>query len=86
MRAVEQEATLNRYPIQPRFDNGRAKHAVEMSDPGAVFRSDGTKFILHTAGRRTASEGGRPGNGSATGYASLSRCAKARAAAAWPNP
>ncbi len=44
--------------IQQRSDNGRAEHAVEMPDAGAVFRSDGTEFILNTAGQRTASEGG----------------------------
>jgi GH15 family glucan-1,4-alpha-glucosidase len=45
--------------LQPRFDYGRAKHTVEISDQGAVFRTEGgMELTLHTAGRRTASEGG----------------------------
>jgi GH15 family glucan-1,4-alpha-glucosidase len=44
--------------IQPRFDYGRAGHAIEMSEAGAVFRADGGMHLtLHTAGRREAAEG-----------------------------
>ena len=39
--------------IQPRFNYGRAKHTVELSEGGAVFRADdGTVLTLHTAGRQ----------------------------------
>jgi pentatricopeptide repeat protein len=45
--------------LQPRFDYGRAKHTVEITDAGAVFRSaDGIELTLHTAGLRSAAEGG----------------------------
>jgi pentatricopeptide repeat protein len=45
--------------IQPRFDYGRAKHQVELSEAGAVFRTEGgTELTLHTSGRRTEQEGG----------------------------
>ncbi|MGH3250707.1 MAG: glycoside hydrolase family 15 protein, partial [Trebonia sp.] len=45
--------------IQPRFDYGRVGHATEMSEAGAVFRTDdGTHLTMHTAGRRKAAEGG----------------------------
>jgi GH15 family glucan-1,4-alpha-glucosidase len=44
--------------IQPRFDYGRAKHTVEVSGPGAVFRSEGMELTVHTAGRRSEAAGG----------------------------
>ena len=44
--------------LQPRFDYGRGTHTVEVSEAGAVFRSDGMHLTLHTAGRRAESEGG----------------------------
>ncbi len=33
--------------IQPRFDYGRKPHELELSDYGAVFRSDGLELTLH---------------------------------------
>ncbi len=43
--------------LQPRFDYGRAKHKVEVSDHGAVFRSDtGMELTLHSSGQPGASE------------------------------
>ncbi|MDR0342519.1 MAG: glycoside hydrolase family 15 protein [Nocardiopsaceae bacterium] len=44
--------------LQPRFDYGRAKHTVEVTEHGAVFRSDGMELTLHTAGARPVSAGG----------------------------
>jgi GH15 family glucan-1,4-alpha-glucosidase len=44
--------------LQPRFDYGRAKHTVEFSEPGAVFRAEAMNLALHTEGRRAPSEGG----------------------------
>jgi pentatricopeptide repeat protein len=44
--------------LQPRFDYGRAKQTVEVSEVGAVFRSDDLTLALHTEGRRNAAEGG----------------------------
>jgi GH15 family glucan-1,4-alpha-glucosidase len=44
--------------LHPRFDYGRAKHTVDVSEVGAVFRSAGMELTLHTAGRRRAEEGG----------------------------
>ena len=38
--------------IQPRFDYGRAKHTIEVSENGAVFRSGTMELTLHTSGRR----------------------------------
>jgi GH15 family glucan-1,4-alpha-glucosidase len=38
--------------IQPRFDYGRAKHTIEVSENGAVFRSGAMELTLHTSGRR----------------------------------
>jgi GH15 family glucan-1,4-alpha-glucosidase len=43
--------------LQPRFDYGRAKHTVEISDEGALFRSGSMELTLHTEGKR------RPGKG-----------------------
>jgi len=46
--------------IQPRFNYGRSSHTVEVTEEGAVFRSeDGMHLTLHTAGRRGASDPGR---------------------------
>jgi pentatricopeptide repeat protein len=43
--------------IQPRFDYGRDKHAVEVTDAGAVFRSaSGMELTFHSAGRISAAE------------------------------
>jgi len=44
--------------LQPRFDYGRAKHTVEVSSAGAVFRSEGMELTVHTTRRRSAAEGG----------------------------
>jgi GH15 family glucan-1,4-alpha-glucosidase len=44
--------------IQPRFDYGRAKHTIELSENGAVFRSKDMELTLHTEGQRT--QGKRP--------------------------
>ncbi|MBO0771565.1 MAG: glycoside hydrolase family 15 protein [Actinobacteria bacterium] len=44
--------------LQPRFDYGRAKHTAEVTEHGAVFRSDGMELTLHTSGARSGSEGG----------------------------
>ncbi len=44
--------------LQPRFDYGRAKHTLEISEAGAIFRADGMSLTLHTEGRRAPSEGG----------------------------
>jgi GH15 family glucan-1,4-alpha-glucosidase len=54
--------------IQPRFDYGRAKHTVEVSENGAVFRSGAMELTLHTSGRRDpgdpeAANGQRVGDG-----------------------
>jgi pentatricopeptide repeat protein len=38
--------------LQPRFDYGRARHTVEVSNHGAVFRSDAMELTLHTSGKR----------------------------------
>jgi len=45
--------------IQPRFDYGRAGHAVEVTDTGAVFRAEnGTHLTLHVTARRNVAGGG----------------------------
>jgi GH15 family glucan-1,4-alpha-glucosidase len=45
--------------LQPRFDYGRSRHTVEVSEAGAVFRSDsGIELTLHSTGQRSAAEGG----------------------------
>jgi pentatricopeptide repeat protein len=45
--------------LEPRFDYGRAEHTVEVSEHGAVFRTTGgMELTLHTAGRRSATDGG----------------------------
>jgi GH15 family glucan-1,4-alpha-glucosidase len=45
--------------LQPRFDYGRASHTVELTGPGAVFRTQGgMELTLHTSGRRESSQGG----------------------------
>ncbi len=45
--------------LQPRFNYGRSKHTVEVSNDGAVFRSDtGTELTLHSTGHRDAAQGG----------------------------
>jgi GH15 family glucan-1,4-alpha-glucosidase len=48
--------------LQPRFDYGRASHTIELTDEGAVFRSDGMELTLHTSGRRDPGdpEAGKP--------------------------
>ncbi len=38
--------------LQPRFNYGRDKHTVEITDNGAIFRSGTMDLTLHTAGRR----------------------------------
>ncbi len=38
--------------IQPRFDYGRAKHTIDLTENGAVFRSGAMELTLHTSGRR----------------------------------
>jgi GH15 family glucan-1,4-alpha-glucosidase len=42
--------------IQPRFDYGRAKHTVEVTENGAVFRSGAMELTLHGFGRRDAGD------------------------------
>jgi len=46
--------------VQPRFDYGRARHTVELTDMGAVFRTTGgMELTLHTTGRpATADQAG----------------------------
>jgi pentatricopeptide repeat protein len=45
--------------LQPRFDYGRAKHTMEISEQGAVFRTaGGMELTLHTGGRKPAGEEG----------------------------
>jgi GH15 family glucan-1,4-alpha-glucosidase len=45
--------------VQPRFDYGRARHTVDLTDTGAVFRSsDGMELTLHAAGRGAGDHGG----------------------------
>ena len=47
--------------LQPRFDYGRAKHTIEASEGGAVFRSDnGMELTLHSTGKRRSAEAGPP--------------------------
>ena len=44
--------------LQPRFDYGRARHTVEASEDGAVFRSDnGMELTLHSTDRRRHGSG-----------------------------
>jgi GH15 family glucan-1,4-alpha-glucosidase len=38
--------------LQPRFDYGRAKHSMELTQHGAVFRSGEMELTLHTSGQR----------------------------------
>jgi GH15 family glucan-1,4-alpha-glucosidase len=38
--------------IQPRFDYGRAKHSVEVTENGAMFRAGAMELTLHVSGRR----------------------------------
>jgi pentatricopeptide repeat protein len=49
--------------LQPRFDYGRAKHTVEITEAGAVFRSDGMELTLRTPGRRAIALLERSGEG-----------------------
>jgi GH15 family glucan-1,4-alpha-glucosidase len=43
--------------LQPRFDYGRSRHTVEVSENGAVFRSDqGMELTLHSSGQAGAGE------------------------------
>jgi GH15 family glucan-1,4-alpha-glucosidase len=46
--------------IQPRFDYGRAGHTVEVSEAGAVFRTDSgdMHLTLHSTPRRDTADGG----------------------------
>jgi pentatricopeptide repeat protein len=45
--------------LQPRFNYGRSRHSVEITNAGGVFRGeDGMHLTLHSAGRRTADDGG----------------------------
>src|SRR5215212_10665779 len=39
--------TRFRMSCAPRFDYGRASHAVEVTPEGAVFDSGGTRLVLH---------------------------------------
>ena len=58
--------------LQPRFDYGRAKHTLEISDNGALFRSGAMELTQHTQGQRRSprtSRWSRP----ATGCAGRSR-------------
>jgi pentatricopeptide repeat protein len=54
--------------LQPRFDYGRGRHTVEITDNGAVFRSASAELTLHTSGKRApgdpdAAEVTRAGDG-----------------------
>jgi len=53
--------------LQPRFDYGRAKHKIEISEFGAVMRSPDLELTLHTVGGRESGERNealrRDGNG-----------------------
>ena len=43
--------------LQPRFDYGRSRHSVEVSEHGAVLRSDtGMELTLHASGQAGAGE------------------------------
>jgi|HubBroStandDraft_1064217.scaffolds.fasta_scaffold06226_6 GH15 family glucan-1,4-alpha-glucosidase len=42
--------------VQPRFDYGRARHTMEISENGALFRSGAMELTLHTFGRRPAGD------------------------------
>ncbi len=42
--------------LQPRFDYGRASHTLEVTEHGAVFRSDAMELTLHTSGKRDPSD------------------------------
>jgi GH15 family glucan-1,4-alpha-glucosidase len=44
--------------LQPRFDYGRVKHTVEVSEHGAVFRAGAMHLTMHTEGRKAPGEGG----------------------------
>jgi GH15 family glucan-1,4-alpha-glucosidase len=56
--------------LQPRFDYARRSHEVEVSDGGAVFRSDGQELTLHTVGARSdpATQLKRRGKGLRAGW------------------
>jgi GH15 family glucan-1,4-alpha-glucosidase len=41
---------------QPRFDYGRAKHTLELTDNGALFRSGTMELTLHTFGKRPSGD------------------------------
>ena len=54
--------------LQPRFDYGRGRHSLEITDNGAVFRSGSVELTLHTSGKRApgdpdAAEVTRAGDG-----------------------
>jgi pentatricopeptide repeat protein len=38
--------------LQPRFDYGRSKHTLQITEHGAVFRSGAMELTVHTSGRR----------------------------------
>jgi pentatricopeptide repeat protein len=42
--------------LQPRFDYGRGKHTIEITEHGALFRSDSMELTLHTSGRRASGD------------------------------
>jgi GH15 family glucan-1,4-alpha-glucosidase len=42
--------------IQPRFDYGRAKHTMDLSEHGVVFESGGMQLTMHASGRRNPSD------------------------------
>jgi GH15 family glucan-1,4-alpha-glucosidase len=45
--------------LQPRFDYGRARHTVDLTGPGSVFRTQGgMQLTLHTSGRKEVGQGG----------------------------
>jgi GH15 family glucan-1,4-alpha-glucosidase len=45
-----------RLDLQPRFDYGRAKHKIEITENGAVMRSAGLDLTLHTVAGRNSGE------------------------------
>jgi GH15 family glucan-1,4-alpha-glucosidase len=73
--------------LQPRFDYGRAKHTVDVSETGAVFRSEGMELTRTPRDGAVRPRAARMFSALATGCAPRSRCVKARAApGSYSNP
>ena len=71
--------------IEPRFDYGRAQHTLDVTENGAVFRSDDMDLTLHAhRPRRDARQPrdlGLTSRAHGDGSCVAGRCAKARSAA-----